>query len=201
MKTTNKERVYNGHFKIDKYTLQDDEGKTHIEECFERGNSVAAVIFDKTKQKFIFTEQFRIGPHGEKQTMIEVVAGSMDIQNETPIKALIREVSEELGYVIEDLKDIEFIGSFYVSPGGSSEKIHLFFVEVTEKVLEGGGKKEEGENISFVEMSIAEIKTHSFDDAKTIIGVQYVLMQEYEAHAIRQKETIEQISLTVNKES
>lgn len=169
-KIVNEEMAYDGHFKIKKFTLEDANGKKHINECFERGNSVAAVIFHRDKQVFLFTQQYRIGP---QQDMIEIVAGSMDKENETPSQALIREVEEELGYqVITD--SVEHIASVYVSPGGTSEKVHIMYAEVENKISSGGGV--EGEDITVIEMTAHQITDLSqFNDAKTVLGIQWFL--------------------------
>lgn len=179
MQIISKENAYNGHFKINKYTIEHD-GNTHIEECFERGHSVAAIVYDTLMNKFILTKQFRIGPQKE---MIEIVAGSMDKENETPTEALKREIEEELGYGNIDDDLILHITSVYVSPGGTSEKVHLYFVPVSEKISKGGGV--ESENISIVEMTPKELEEFLLmtNDAKTFIGINYVLqrIKEHEA--------------------
>jgi ADP-ribose pyrophosphatase len=46
-------------------------------------------------------------------------------KNETPEAAIRREILEETGYNVEKLKHIS---TFYVSPGGSSERIMLLFL-------------------------------------------------------------------------
>ena len=169
-KIINEEMAYDGHFKIKKYTLEDGDGNKQINECFERGNSVAAVIFHRDKQVFLFTQQYRIGP---QQDMIEIVAGSMDKENETPSEALIREVEEELGYqVITD--SVEHIASVFVSPGGTSERVHIMYAEVENKISSGGGL--DGEDITVIEMTAHEITDLSkFNDAKTVLGIQWFL--------------------------
>ena len=57
-----------------------------------------------------------------------------------------------------------------MSPGGSSEKIHLFYAVAGEKIEEGGGLESENEEIDIIEMSLSEFKNFKSDDAKTIIG-------------------------------
>ena len=172
--------AYKGHFKMMKYTVRNENGKTYLEECFERGHAVAAVVWDSNIQRFIFTKQFRIGAasdsQGTKTELIEIVAGSMDKENETPVQALVREIEEELGYrVSEEDNNITHIASVYVSPGGTSEKVHIYLVEVSQKVSEGGGV--EDENISIVEMTAPEVLNWmpEIDDAKTFLGVLYIM--------------------------
>ena len=180
-KIISQDLVYNGHFKVRKYEIENEGGQREVNECFERGESVAAVIYDTDKQKFIFTKQFRIGA---KDDLIEIVAGSMDKENEIPIQALVREIKEELGYKA-DVYSIQHIASVYVSPGGTSEKVHLYFVSVNTKISNGGGL--EGEDITLIEKTPLEIvDLNQYDDAKTLIGIQWTLskmkegtLQEY----------------------
>jgi ADP-ribose pyrophosphatase len=65
----------------------------------------------------------------------------------------------------------------YVSPGGTSEKIHIFFIEVDKKVSDGGGI--EDENILSVELTLDEVKSmmenKEIEDAKTLLGLLYVM--------------------------
>src|SRR5437867_3188210 len=132
MTITNREIAYNGHFKIIKYTVSDGEN-SEVYECFERGDAVAAVVWNTEKEKFLFTKQFRIG---SKSDLLEIVAGTMDVEGETPDDAIKREMDEELGYVVDKITPIT---SVYVSPGGTSEKTHIFYIEVSNKVSDGGG--------------------------------------------------------------
>ena len=162
------ERVFDGHFKVDKFTVEDN-GKIFTKECFERGNAVAALVYNPTTNKFILTEQFRIGP---RKPLIEIVAGTMDVAGESPLDTLKREVIEELGYEMTPNSEI-YLGGFYVSPGGASEKVHLFFVEVINKITEGGGV--EDENISLIELSSDELfelyKESKIEDLKTFAAI------------------------------
>lgn len=176
------ERVYDGHFKMDRHTVKDESGRLFKEECFERGNSVSAMVFDINKNVFVFTQQWRIGAKDKKiPIMTELVAGSMDIANETPIEAIKREITEELGYIVKDDSKIQFISTIYLSPGGTSEKMHIFFVEVSEKISDGGGKQEEGEDIIITEISPEGLEKFHSDDAKTAIGVLWTKLEFFRA--------------------
>lgn len=101
----------------------------------------------------------------------------MDKENEAPVEALIREINEELGYELTDdeIDMVEHIASVYVSPGGTSERIHIFLVTVTNQVADGGGVGDE--EISRVEMTSQEILDWlpKIQDAKTLIGMLHVV--------------------------
>jgi ADP-ribose pyrophosphatase len=140
---------------------------------FERGDSVAAMVYNRQANRLLFLRQFRL-PTFEKGPgwLTEVVAG-MQEHGEPAAVALEREVLEEMGYQVSH---VEPIATFYVSPGGSSERIALFYVEVTEndKVAGGGGLVEENEDIETISLSPEDLSgllaRGEIQDAKTLIG-------------------------------
>jgi nudix-type nucleoside diphosphatase (YffH/AdpP family) len=143
---------------------------------FERGDSVAAVIHDPQDDRLIFTEQFRY-PTVEKGPgwLLEIPAGVIDA-DEHPTDAMRRELVEEIGYQVHTL---HHISTFYLSPGGSSERIHLFYARVgaSSQVAAGGGVAGEHEDIRTVSLSVQRVLSHlwhgGLEDAKTIIGLQW----------------------------
>lgn len=141
-KIVNREVKYSGKFKIEEVTVQkgDEEFKTEV---FDRGNSVGALVYNTETKKYLFTSQYRVGSEG---VMIEIVAGKID-EGETPQEAVKREIVEEIGYKVDTMLHIT---DMYLSPGGSKEVMALFYVEVSEKIGDGGGI--EGENITVVEI-------------------------------------------------
>jgi len=174
-------RVFDDVFKIDEAELRFEQYNGEMSPpvrrlSFERGDSVAAVVWCRDTDDLLFTEQFRFptltkGPGW----LLEVMAGVID-GDETPEAAVRREIEEELGYRIDRL---EPIATFFVSPGGSSERIFLYFVDTTgaSRVSAGGGVAAEHEDIHVVTMPRAAARQRlaegSFTDAKTIIGLQW----------------------------
>lgn len=147
--------------------------------AFERGDSVAVLLYDSEAQNFIFTNQFRYPTCKHNIGWItEIAAGSVE-KNEDPISCAKREVMEELGYSISS---IEHIQTFYTSPGGSTERMFLYYAEVTsqEKIAEGGGLKEENEDIQQTTVPKQEIKNFmtTLEDAKTILALQWFLLNK-----------------------
>jgi nudix-type nucleoside diphosphatase (YffH/AdpP family) len=177
-----KKRVFDGFFKIDEAELSFEHFDGRMSRsvhrlCFERGDSVAAMIYNRDSRRFIFVEQFKF-PTFEKGPgwILETVAGIVET-DETPEEALRREALEEVGYELETL---EPIARFYLSPGGSSERILLYYAEVTNagKVADGGGAPWEEEDIRSVELSPDELDVLVADggihDAKTLVGAQWL---------------------------
>ncbi|UTA48183.1 NUDIX domain-containing protein [Simiduia sp. 21SJ11W-1] len=93
-------------------------------ELFERGDAVAAILYDPQHDLVGFVEQFRVGalkqPYGP--WCLEVVAG-MTEPGETPEQVMAREIEEESGLQAARLIPI---CNYLSSPGGTDEQLHLF---------------------------------------------------------------------------
>jgi nudix-type nucleoside diphosphatase (YffH/AdpP family) len=141
---------------------------------FERGDSVAALIYNPATQHIILVNQFKY-PTFKKGPgwMTETTAGMIG-KDESAEAAVRREVLEETGYEVTSL---ELISTFYVSPGGSSERIILYYTEVDDKskIGAGGGVASENENIINVKLTLegalGQIDSGEIVDAKTILGI------------------------------
>ena len=141
----------------------------------ERGNAVAMLVFNRDTRKLLLINQFRYPTYRNGHGwIIETIAGMIDA-GEAPEEAVRREAKEETGL---DVQAVEFIASFYPSPGGCSEQIHLFYVEIagpTARYDHIGGLASENESILTLELSLEEalagIRSGEIRDAKTIIGI------------------------------
>jgi len=178
-----RKRVFDGLFKLDEvqvsYERFDGAMSLTVNRLnLERGDSVAAVIFNTDSRKFVLVNQFRYSTYDKGPGWItETVAGMID-GDESPESAVKREVLEEAGFEVSALAHI---ATFYLSPGGSSERILLYYAEVDDasRTGEGGGVRSESENIAIVELSPEEARaglaTGEIMDAKTIIGLMWAL--------------------------
>lgn len=158
---------YGGYLKVDEITRKTKSGHEVKQEVMVRKNAVAALVYDTEKQKYIFVSQWRVGSMGD---IIEIPAGTLDHPGENPRDAMIREIEEEVGYKVDK---ITLIDECFMSPGGSSELISIYFCQVSEKIGEGGGLEEEHEEIDVIEMTSSEMTQTRFRDAKTIIAVNW----------------------------
>src|SRR5262245_21102407 len=106
--------------------------------------------------------------------IMEAVAGMIDI-GETAEEAIIRETLEETGYRISKP---ELICKFFSSPGGTSERIFLYFSEVREadRIGEGGGVP--GEDVRVVRRSthelFAQLERCQIEDPKLAIAAYWL---------------------------
>jgi ADP-ribose pyrophosphatase len=122
-------RVFDKFFKIDESIISYDryDGRGRFEKVkrlvFERGDSAAILLRNPQTDEVMLVEQLRFPTFKKGPGIVkEVVAGIIDA-NETPDACARRETLEETGFVVSNL---EAIHTFYVSPGGSSERIILF---------------------------------------------------------------------------
>jgi len=160
-KVVAKNRVYKGFLNIDVLDIELTNGKISKEEVMVRKDAAAALVYDIDNKVFVLVKQFRAGSESE---LVEIVAGSIDA-GESPDEAIKREVLEEIGYSTES---IELLHSCYMSPGGCSEKIYIYYIS-GRKVAEGGGV-DEFEEIETVKLSYKDLTQFNFNDAKTIIA-------------------------------
>ncbi|WP_439883393.1 NUDIX domain-containing protein [Pontibacter sp. MBLB2868] len=170
MKIKNRETAYDGYFKIYKLTVE-QEGKTFTREQFDRGDAVAALVYDTKQEEYILAKQFRVGSESE---LIEVVAGMVD-KGEQPEQSIKREIEEETGYRVDNL---EHVYTFYSSPGGTTERVMLYYAEVSDQQSDGGGNDHEHEHIEIIRLSAQELGQLQTPDAKTIIAQQWVRLKK-----------------------
>ena len=160
---------------------------------FVRGNSVAILILvdvlhkdsENDKNYVLLCEQHRL-PIGKKAK--EIPAGMMDSDGNI-ISVVLKEVKEETGFNICHVDELQSLGSYYASPGGSDEEIYLFAwttviskTVLEEKQKEMYGLSEENEEIklSFVELEEFKTKTvYKMGDAKAEIALSRYLSKNY----------------------
>lgn len=132
----------------------------------DKDYSVGGSLYDTEKDVFYFVSQYRAGAEVSERYLTEVVAGTVE-DGEDPKECFIREAMEEVGF---EVKDVQPTGSYYTSPGGTSEKLFLFHAIGT-KVADGGGVEDENEDIEVLEYTPSEVVTmlqeEKFIDIKT----------------------------------
>lgn len=186
---TSEERVFDNYFKVDKaevkHVLENGDVLKYSRMKLTRPDAVAAIILNVDTEKVILVKQFRYPiANREPENIIEIVAGKMD-EGETPEQSMCREIMEEVGYKIEE-SDLTRKKSVYISPGYSTEIIHIFVVRVNDsmKVANGGGVETEQENLEIVEMGVGEFmlacREGRVTDAKTIISANELLISSLE---------------------
>ena len=179
-----RERLYDGFFKLDQVVLRHErfDGSMSGPRAvlnLERGDAVGVLLHDVERDTLIFTEQFRYAAYERtgQGWILDIVAGMME-EGERAEPVARREALEEAGY---QLGKLEHIATFFVSPGGSSERINLFYapVSASQRVSVGGGIG--SEDIRLVELSFdeawARMENGHVCDAKSIVALQWLKLR------------------------
>jgi ADP-ribose pyrophosphatase len=183
-------RVEEVHYKYRKYTGELSVSETR--EVLHRGDAAAVLAFDRDRQQIALVQQFRVATvlndRPGEGWLREIPAGVV-VQGETPRACARRELGEETGYDLsspkpdEDLKQLErfrHIATILPSPGGSSERIFIYYVEVRskEQTGSGGGSRAEGEDIKVEHFSQQDVfgmlDRGELQDAKLAVAAQWL---------------------------
>ncbi|SHN20531.1 NUDIX hydrolase [Gracilibacillus kekensis] len=169
-KTTNTQSIFNGKVidvQVDDVLLPN--GKNSKREIVKHPGAVAIIPITQDN-KIIFVKQYR---KPLEKTLIEIPAGKLE-EGESPDITVLRELEEETGYTTNQL---QYITSFYTSPGFANEIIYLYETNSLEKVLEPK-PLDEDEFVELMELSIGEaeklIATQEIHDAKTMYAILYL---------------------------
>lgn len=113
------ELIYQGRvFDLVRSRFSLAEGGEHVYDLVRHSGAVVIVPLDE-QGRLWFVRQFRIGA---EQTLLELPAGLLE-KGEAVESCAIREVQEEIGMAPTKL---EALGTFYMVPGYSTEKMHAF---------------------------------------------------------------------------
>lgn len=176
--------VYDGFFKVRKITLKHRlfaGGWTSaiVRELFARGDAVALLPYDPINDELVLIEQFRVGalkdPYGPWQ--LEVIAGMVG-EGEALEQVAVREAHEEANLTVSNLHSML---SYWSSPGGSDEKIHLYLAIVDVSEVGGVfGLADEDEDIKVHRFSYNQavdmFEQGMLDNAATVIAMQWLML-------------------------
>ncbi len=182
-----KNNLYKKFFEVDEYTMRYPQYNGEMSrpvkrEVMDRGHAVGILLFDPVKDKVALVEQFRCGVYlnGDYPWVLEVVAGMIDHENETPQDVALREAQEEAGAKVTAL---EHVARYYSSPGGITETLELFCGRVDVDTLPAyAGLDVEDEDIRIVVMDAAEaeklLTNGKINNGITIIALQWLMLNK-----------------------
>ena len=161
-KTISRETVFKGRIlDVDVLEVELEDGRRSVREIIQHGVAVA-IIPRLPDGRFVFIRQFR---KAMERVCFEVVAGNCD-PGEPEKDSAVRELQEETGYIADT---IELLGPIYPCIGYCTERIDVFFAEVSQQ---GDTALDEDENIEQVILSEGEldemIRQGEVSDAKTL---------------------------------
>lgn len=182
------ETVFEGFFKMVKYsfTHKKYDGTNSdlvVREVFERGHAVAVLAYDRSTQEFVLIEQFRFPAvaTSDDPWMIEIVAGIIE-DGESEVEVCEREAVEEAGV---ELHNVTKALTYLSSPGGTSERLHIYMAEVDASTAHGvHGLDYESEDIKVLRVPEVEAKewlsSGKIDNAAAIIALQWFFLNKDE---------------------
>jgi 8-oxo-dGTP pyrophosphatase MutT (NUDIX family) len=106
---------------------------------------------------------------------LEIPAGKLDVEGESPLQTAQRELSEEIGQRAEQWEEIAV---FYTSPGFSDERVWLYLA--TELSEDPDAEPDEGERIEIVRWPLARLDDAiaECEDSKTLIALLWLALRE-----------------------
>ena len=147
--------------RIDRFRYEDgDEGEREI---VEHPGAVAVVAHDGERLFLVRQPREAVG----EEALLELPAGKLDEEGESPLDTAKRELAEEIG---KGARSWEPLTRFYTSPGFVDEECHLF---VATDLYELEADPDENERIEIVEVPLGELDRliRECRDAKSLAGL------------------------------
>ncbi|WP_109399978.1 ADP-ribose diphosphatase [Proteus sp. TJ1640] len=188
VKLLNQKDLYKGFFRMTEYRFKHRlfEGGWSEEvkrEVFERGNAGVLLAYDAKRDEVVLIEQIRIPAYETSETpwLLEVIAGMVE-QGESPEDVVRREAQEEAGVIVGRC---ESIISYLSSPGGTSERMHVYVGEVdatTAKGIHGLVCENEDIRVHVVsrEQAYRWVEEGVIDNAASVIALQWLQLHHVE---------------------
>jgi ADP-ribose pyrophosphatase len=187
-----RETCFSGFYKLERLRLRHrqfdgDMGPELNRELFVRHDAVCVLPYDPQRDCVVLIEQFRVGALSKSANpwLLELVAGLID-KDEQPEEVARREALEEANLPLSSLWPIT---QYYPSPGGSSERVHLFIGRCDSEGAGGVyGLAEEGEDIRVhvwpLEDALDAVKDGRIDNAASIIALQWLALNRVEVRGL-----------------
>ena len=187
-----REPCFRGFYRLDRVHLRHAQfaggmGPVISRELFVRHDAVCVLPYDPQRDSVVLVEQFRIGALDKSRNpwLLELVAGLID-KGEEPEEVARREALEEAGLTLGALWPIT---SYYPSPGGSDERVHLFVGRCDSRLAEGiHGLPEEGEDIRVhvwpFEDALQAVRDGRIDNAASIMALQWLALNRQEVRGL-----------------
>jgi 8-oxo-dGTP pyrophosphatase MutT (NUDIX family) len=163
---TGSETVYEGGFvAVRRDTFRHEDGEEVQREIVGHPGAVGVVVLDGDDLWLVRQPREAVGT----PDLLELPAGKLDEEGESPLDTAKRELAEEIG---KQASDWEPLGSFYTSPGFTDEQVHLFLATGISDVDERP-EVEHDERIDVEIRPLADLDAILAEtkDSKTLIGL------------------------------
>lgn len=187
-----RETCFRGFYRLDRLQLRHRQfsgamGPALSRELFVRHDAVCVLPYDPQRDCVVLVEQFRVGALDKAANpwLLELVAGLID-SDEAPEQVARREAREEAGLELGALWPIT---TYFPSPGGSDELVHLY-VGRCDSAGAGGvhGLAEEGEDIRVhvwpLEDALQAVRNGRINNAASIIALQWLALNRAEVRGL-----------------
>lgn len=166
------EPIYEGSFiRISRDQIRLSNGK-ESQRMVIRHPGAACVLAVTDNDEVVLVRQWR---YAADQAVLELPAGKLDIEGEDPAECALRELAEETNYTADSVK---LLHTFYTAIGFCDEKMYLYQADGVR--IGSTLSNDEDEITETVLLSREEVKAalkhDEIKDAKTLIGLQYWLM-------------------------
>jgi ADP-ribose pyrophosphatase len=158
------EQVYDGKIasvRVDEFRYAD--GGTAKREIVAHPGAVGIVAYDA---EVVWLVRQPREPVGE-EALLEIPAGKLDAEGESPLETAKRELAEEIGKAAGQWRELK---RFYTSPGFADEEVHLFCAT---ELSDAGADAEEEERIEIVAWPLDDLDAaiDECSDSKSLIGL------------------------------
>jgi 8-oxo-dGTP pyrophosphatase MutT (NUDIX family) len=147
--------------RIDRFRY--DDGKEAEREIVEHPGAVGVVAHDGETVYLVRQPREAV----EDPALLELPAGKLDEEGESPLDTAQRELAEEIG---KGARTWQHLTSFYTSPGFTNEECHLFMAT---DLYDESSEADEDERIEIVEVPLSRLDQTIRDcrDSKSLIGL------------------------------
>jgi len=163
---TASETVYEGgFFTVLRARFRHEDGDEVEREIVTHPGAVGIVVLDGDDLWLVRQPREAVG----SPDLLELPAGKLDEEGESPLETAKRELAEEIG---KQASGWEPLGSFYTSPGFTDEEVHLFLATGISDVEERPAV-EHDERIDVEVRPLADLDAILAEtkDSKTLIGL------------------------------
>jgi 8-oxo-dGTP pyrophosphatase MutT (NUDIX family) len=150
-----------GTVRID--SIRYDDGEVAEREVVEHPGAAAVVAHDAETLYMVRQPREPVN----EQALLELPAGKLDEEGESPLDTAKRELAEEIG---KGARTWQHLTSFYTSPGFTDEECHVF---IATNLYVEHAEVEENERIEIVEVPLSELDHVIRDcrDSKSLVGL------------------------------
>ena len=147
--------------RVDRFRYPD--GSDHERETVAHPGAVAILAHDDERRFMVRQPREPVG----EDELLELPAGKLDVEDETPLECAQRELEEEVGLRASEWRELKQI---YSSPGFTDEVVYIFEATGLEQVDANPGA---GERIEIVEVEMDRLDRAIEDcsDAKSLVGL------------------------------